>query len=255
MKKIVMLGLLVVGAVFGMLRWLAPNEDDTPTIVTRLLDPATLRETNAGPVIGAKGADDTYTWLGIPFAAPPLANLRWRAPQPVKAWGDPLETIAFRDPCVQLAGPLDGLPEGSGSVVGSEDCLYLNIWAPRAHSSIDSTPLPVMLWIHGGGNTIGTANTYPASALASDGQVVVVTINYRLGFFGWMSHPALRTPDRDPLDASGNYANLDMIAALEWVRDNIAVPACASANAASSLSMSRNRGVSTFSRASQSIKA
>jgi para-nitrobenzyl esterase len=79
-----------------------------------------------------------------------------------------------------------------------------------------------MVWIHGGGNTIGTANTYDASLLAGSEQVVVVTINYRLGFFGWMSHPALRTPDRNALDASGNYANLDMIAALQWVSDNIA---------------------------------
>ena len=79
-----------------------------------------------------------------------------------------------------------------------------------------------MVWIHGGGNTIGTANTYDASLLAGSEQVIVVTINYRLGFFGWMSHPALRAPDRNALDASGNYANLDMIAALQWVSDNIA---------------------------------
>ena len=79
-----------------------------------------------------------------------------------------------------------------------------------------------MFWIHGGGNTIGTANTYAGSKLAAGEQVVVVTINYRLGFFGWMSHPALRGKGRDALDASGNYANLDMIAALQWVKDNIA---------------------------------
>jgi para-nitrobenzyl esterase len=185
-------------------------------------DASTRRETTAGPVVGAMDANETLAWLGIPFAAPPLGDLRWRAPRPVKPWTDALETTAFRDPCVQLSGPLDGLPDDNDRVVGSEDCLYLNLWAPRSHSSADATKLPVMVWIHGGGNTIGTANTYPGHRLASDGQVVVVTINYRLGFLGWMSHPALRTPDRDPLDASGNYANLDMIAALEWVRDNVA---------------------------------
>lgn len=137
-------------------------------------------------------------------------------------WLDTKEAIAFHDPCVQLSGPLDGLPDDSGRVVGSEDCLYLNIWSPSSHQGVDAEKLPVMLWIHGGGNTIGTANTYLGNKLAGGEKIVLVTINYRLGFLGWMSHPALRGAERDPLDASGNYANLDMIAALNWVRDNIA---------------------------------
>ncbi|MDE0931503.1 MAG: carboxylesterase family protein, partial [Halioglobus sp.] len=180
------------------------------------------RDIQNGTVIGSEDANNTYVWLGIPFAAPPIANLRWRSPQPAKPWTQTLKTTAFRDACVQLSGPLDGLPDDSGAVVGNEDCLYLNIWSPRDNSSAIPDKLPVMVWIHGGGNTIGTANTYNASLLAGNEQVIVVTINYRLGFFGWMSHPALRTPDRDALDASGNYANLDMIAALQWVSDNIA---------------------------------
>lgn len=188
----------------------------------RSANPDTLRDTTTGPVIGSSDADDTVSWLGIPFAAAPIGELRWRAPQTVEPWTEARETTAFRDPCVQLSGPLDGLPDDSGKVVGSEDCLYLNIWAPRTHSSADSQKLPVMFWIHGGGNTIGTANTYAANKLAAGEQVVVVTINYRLGFFGWMSHPALRRNGRDILDASGNYANLDMIAALQWVQANIA---------------------------------
>jgi para-nitrobenzyl esterase len=222
MRKRTILLLLIVIAVVITVLWPAPAEGPAKAPVARTLDPDTQRDTATGPVIGARDADDTYAWLGIPFAAPPLGDLRWRAPQPVEPWTEPLAAITFRDPCVQLSGPLDGLPDDSGAVVGSEDCLYLNIWAPRSHSNADDAPVPVMLWIHGGGNTIGTANTYPANRLASDGEVVVVTINYRLGFLGWMSHPALRTADRTPLDASGNYGNLDMIAALEWVRDNIA---------------------------------
>jgi para-nitrobenzyl esterase len=190
--------------------------------VERIAQQAAARSTDMGPVIGSEDTDNTYAWLGIPYAAPPVGDLRWRAPRPVQPWQAPRETVAFRDPCMQLSGPLDGLPDDSGTPVGSEDCLYLNVWSPRAHSSTEDTKLPVMFWIHGGGNTIGTANTYPGNHLAGGEQVVVVTINYRLGFFGWMSHPALRTNDRDALDASGNYANLDMIAALKWVQANIA---------------------------------
>jgi para-nitrobenzyl esterase len=218
LKKRRLLLLLIIIATVTTYFWPAPSHEP----IVRSPDPGTARDTTAGPVIGSGDAASTYAWLGIPFAAPPLADLRWRAPRPVEHWQETLEAIAFRDPCMQLSGPLDGLPDDSGAVVGSEDCLYLNIWSPRAHSSADAEKLPVMVWIHGGGNTIGTANTYPASGLAGGEQVVVVTINYRLGFLGWMSHPALRMADRDALDASGNYANLDMIAALRWVQDNIA---------------------------------
>jgi para-nitrobenzyl esterase len=213
-------GLLLLVVAVAIATYLWPALSHKPEV--RAPDPATLRDTQAGRVIGSSDADNTYAWLGIPFAAPPLGDLRWRAPRPVEHWQDLRETIAFRDPCVQLSGPLDGLPDDSGAVVGSEDCLYLNIWAPRNHSGANAEKLPVMVWIHGGGNTIGTANTYPANGLAGGEQVIVVTINYRLGFLGWMSHPALRTADRDALDASGNYANLDMIAALHWVQANIA---------------------------------
>ncbi len=218
MRKRLVLLLLIVAAAIATYFWPAPSHE--PEV--RAPDPATVRDTQAGRVIGSSDADNTYAWLGIPFAAPPLGDLRWRAPRPVAHWQELRETISFRDPCVQLSGPLDGLPDDSGAVVGSEDCLYLNVWAPRNHSGANAEKLPVMVWIHGGGNTVGTANTYPANGLAGGEQVIVVTINYRLGFLGWMSHPALRTADRDPLDASGNYANLDMIAALHWVQANIA---------------------------------
>lgn len=194
----------------------------TQEAVPRLTDANTIRETSSGPIIGSADANNTYAWLGIPFATPPVGDARWRAPRAVELWTDTQETIAFRDPCVQLSGPLDGLPDDSGRVVGSEDCLYLNVWSPSSQQDVGAKQRPVMLWLHGGGNTIGTANTYPGSKLAGGEEIVLVTINYRLGFFGWMSHPALRGAERDLLDASGNYANLDMIAALTWVRDNIA---------------------------------
>ena len=217
MKKTVVLILVVLLAVLTVYFW-----PSSPESITKIPNAGAERTLQSGTVIGSEDAGKTYVWLGIPFAAPPIADLRWRSPQPVEPWTEALNATMFRDACVQLSGPLDGLPGDSGAVVGSEDCLYLNVWAPREHSSVNADKLPVMFWIHGGGNTIGTANTYDGSLLASGEQVVVVTINYRLGFFGWMSHPALRTSDRDALDASGNYANLDMIAALQWVADNIA---------------------------------
>ncbi|MEZ5572562.1 MAG: carboxylesterase family protein [Halioglobus sp.] len=220
-KRHVLLPLFAAALVVTLLvEYFAPDASKTGTALT--LDQSSARDTHSGPIVGAADADNTYAWLGIPFAAAPVGDLRWRAPRPVKPWQTVRETIAFREPCVQLSGPLDGLPDDDRAVVGSEDCLYLNVWAPRAHSSAGDDKLPVMFWIHGGGNTIGTANTYPGNHLAGGEQVVVVTINYRLGFFGWMSHPALRGMDRDALDSSGNYANLDMIAALKWVQANIA---------------------------------
>tara|TARA_B110000503_G_scaffold63792_1_gene100648 strand:- start:28050 stop:29894 length:1845 start_codon:yes stop_codon:yes gene_type:complete len=216
-KSLVFLTVITI-AVLGAYFWSTSVHETA----LRTAAPDTQRATSTGPITGSIDADNTFAWLGIPFAAPPVDELRWRAPQPVHSWKTVREMLAFRDPCVQLSGPLDGLPDNSDAVVGSEDCLYLNIWAPRTHSGPDVEKLPVMFWIHGGGNTIGTANTYPGHKLAAGEQVVVVTINYRLGFFGWMSHPALRGKGRDALDASGNYANLDMIAALQWVQDNIA---------------------------------
>ncbi len=218
MKKLVVTLTVLIVALLVLYFWPSPTREP----VQRLANPDTERDSTSGPIVGSSDADDTFAWLGIPFAAPPIGELRWRAPQAVEPWDERLEAIAFRDPCVQLSGPLDGLPDDSGAVVGSEDCLYLNIWAPRNRSGGDAEKLPVMFWIHGGGNTIGTANTYAGNKLAAGEQVVVVTINYRLGFLGWMSHPALRGKGRTALDASGNYANLDMIAALQWVKDNIA---------------------------------
>jgi len=181
-----------------------------------------LRPTTSGPVIGFEDKHNTLAWQGIPFAAAPVGNLRWRAPHLPPPWQEPLLATRFNNACVQLWGPLAGESGDAGDVIGNEDCLYLNIWAPQDSSDIDAIGLPVMLWIHGGGNTIGTANTYPSSVLAGGENVVVVTINYRLGLLGWMSHPALRGEGVSAKDGSGNYGILDMIAALEWVQYNIA---------------------------------
>ncbi|MEM9256391.1 MAG: carboxylesterase family protein [Pseudomonadota bacterium] len=210
---------LVILVLLGLGFWLWP--EGRPEKIQHIPMASTERSTTAGPVIGYEDKHETYAWLGIPFASPPIGDLRWRAPRPVKPWQEPLQATRFNNPCVQLWGPLAGVDGEEGEVVGDEDCLYLNVWSPAVRSTAETGGLPVMLWIHGGGNTIGTANTYDASLLAGGEQLVVVTINYRLGFFGWMSHPALRGQGVSAEDASGNYGNLDMIAALQWVQDNI----------------------------------
>lgn len=183
------------------------------------------RQLPGGAVIGFSAAPQTFAWLGLPYAQAPVGALRWRAPRPPQPWSGVREALQFSDFCPQFAGvgvPVD--PALHGQLVGREDCLYLNVWGPATAVK----PRPVMVWIHGGGNAIGTASTYDVAAnLAATRDVVVVTLNYRLGSLGWFSHPALQA--RPPLDAalaradsSGNYGTLDLIAGLHWVQDNIA---------------------------------
>jgi para-nitrobenzyl esterase len=189
-------------------------------------DPASRRSPPAGELVGFVGQYDSHVWLGIPFARPPLGELRWRAPQRLEPWPDLREALASGPICTQYASPFggdDSAPEGSP--VGEEDCLYLNVYAPRLDAKELPRPaalLPVMVWIHGGGNVIGTARSYDGGRLAATQQLVVVTIQYRLGPLGWFRNAALRAQGGSPEDRSGNYGTLDQIRALEWVRENIA---------------------------------
>jgi para-nitrobenzyl esterase len=171
-------------------------------------------KTTSGLVIGAAD-DDVVAFKGVPYAAPPVGPLRWRPPQPAPAWPQPLVANKVGPICMQKYNAKDN---GVGPLPMSEDCLTLNVWRPFAEAD---HPLPVMVWIHGGGfvNGSGTAALYDGSALARQG-VVVVTLNYRLGRFGFFATPAL---DREHQgDLVGNYGLMDQIAALKWVRDNIA---------------------------------
>ena len=168
---------------------------------------------DSGALTGvAASAPGITVFKGIPYAAPPVGNLRWSAPRPVASWDGVRKMDQFAQPCVQ---PLRTDPQQTR---GSEDCLYLNIWTP-ARSAADK--LAVMVWIHGGGFRDGTGAMllHDGTELARKG-VVVVTINYRLGVLGFFAHPEL-TKESDRR-ASGNYGLLDAIAALEWVQHNIA---------------------------------
>lgn len=212
--------LLIIAVVLialGVYLW--PDEQ---AAVVHQPDPGSLRLTTAGPIVGYADSHDTYAWLGIPYADAPVGELRWAAPRLPSPWAEPRVATEFGAVCPQLWGMLAGVPGVDGEVVGDEDCLFLNVWSPKGNSDLEDKGLPVMLWIHGGGNTIGSSNTYPAAALAGGEDLVVVTINYRLGFLGWLSHEALRDTSSNARDGSGNYANLDMIMALNWVQNNIA---------------------------------
>ena len=183
-------------------------------------EPSSQRYTTAGPVVGFAGPDQTLIWLGIPYAAPPIDELRWRAPQPPIPWSEQRPALSFGPVCPQFASPLAGGDGKEGGWAGDEDCLTLNVYSPKMDAQ--QRPLPVMVWIHGGGNTLGAGSNYDMANFAAAQQLVVVTINYRLGLLGWLSHPALKETAVSPRDASGNFGVLDMIAALQWVQSNIA---------------------------------
>jgi para-nitrobenzyl esterase len=177
--------------------------------------PAQTITTTSGPITGTLvNTGKTRAYLGIPYAAPPTGDLRWRAPQPPTPWKTPLAATAFGHHCYQFGVSADMVFRDAGP---SEDCLTLNLWAPASASP--STKLPIMVWIHGGGFTSGGSSEprQDGQFLAARG-VVVVSMNYRLGMLGFLTHPAL-TAD-SPHHASGNYGLLDITAALAWVHQN-----------------------------------
>jgi para-nitrobenzyl esterase len=169
---------------------------------------------DSGILVGAT-SDGITAFKGIPYAAPPLGGLRWRAPQPVKAWTGVRQATTLAHDCLQNPFKDDMAPPIPPT---SEDCLYLNVLEPADKSA---TPLPVMVWIHGGGSVIGgtTPVIYQGNQLAKQG-IIFVGINYRLGRLGYFAHPALTAENADGM--LGNYGYMDQIAALKWVQRNIA---------------------------------
>lgn len=172
--------------------------------------------TQYGPIQGAAQGGQ-WTFLGVPFAAPPTGQLRFSPPAPHPCWGpEPKDTASLGPPCPQLE---------RGQAIGDEDCLRLNIWTKQGYSA--TTKRPVMVFIHGGGNIVGSSvETLPGGKLIYDGQrvvdahdVVMVSIQYRLGPLGFLALPQLSAESMSK--TSGHYAPLDQIAALQWIKDNI----------------------------------
>ncbi len=203
--KLAIIGLTVFLFLCTSLTWAATTPGNNPLLVA----------TKAGQLHGASRPGGGAEFLGIPYAQPPVADLRWHEPLPAKSWPGVRDASTFGAPCAQ---PILGLWNLRDSESSKEDCLFLNIittvWPPKA-------PLPVMFWIHGGANAGGTAS----GALYKDGTLVqhgvlLVTLNYRLGIFGFLAHPALTHESSH--HASGNYGLMDQILALRWVHDNIA---------------------------------
>ncbi|MEO7547730.1 MAG: carboxylesterase family protein [Ramlibacter sp.] len=188
-------------------------------------DPLVAR-THLGDVMGAESAASaTYSWKGIPFAAPPTGALRWQAPQEPAAWTTARQATSFGNACSQYGriygpGANNRYDETIGTTlnaaVGSEDCLYLNVWRPRTRE----TDLPVIVFFHGGSNVSGyTADPmYDGAALARTANAIVVTPNFRVGIMGFLNLPQLKTGDADT--NSGNFTMLDHIKALDFVRRN-----------------------------------
>jgi len=175
-------------------------------------------KTGSGLVKGLAESDmQTCVWRGVPYAEPPVGELRWKAPQPVKPWEGVRDGSVWGARCMGKGGWVVKHFDADPSGKMSEDCLYLNIWRPKKEGKF-----PVMVWLHGGGYAMGTANTplYWGDRLAQSGDVVVVSINYRLNYFGFLALPALR--EEDPNKSVGSYGSLDQVAALKWVKKNIA---------------------------------
>lgn len=172
--------------------------------------------TDAGPVVGTVGRA-VRTFQGIPYAAPPVGELRWRSPQPVAPWSAPRDATRPGPTCAQSVGFMGDRPSDN------EDCLYLNVTAPGGQTAA-TTPRPVLVWIHGGGFYSGSSDLYGARQLVEQGGLVVVTLNYRLGVLGFLAHPALNGTGNGGQDQrlSGNYGLEDQQAALRWVRRNAA---------------------------------
>lgn len=207
----------IVGLVFlcagsAIIASCAPTAEEAPA--PRVANDATLRQLSAGKIVGYQAPSTAHVWLGAPFAASTAAENRWKAPRPAAPWDAIRQATEFAPACPQFSRD----EETAGELLGSEDCLYLNIYAPP---NAQDKKLPVMVWIHGGGNVWGSASDYDASNLVMNEDVIVITVQYRLGPLGYFAHRSIRDTADTELDRAANFALLDLIASLQWVQTEI----------------------------------
>ncbi|MET0536141.1 MAG: carboxylesterase family protein [Steroidobacter sp.] len=177
-------------------------------------DPVTI---DTGRISGKLLPSGVHAYLGVPFAAPPTGQLRWREPQPRESWKGVYNADRFAPECIQILRP-HNINHYFGEEATSEDCLYLNLWAPASLPAGEK--VPVILWLYGGGLSIGSASmpNYSGEGLAKKG-VIYIAAGYRVGALGFMAHPELTA--NSPHRASGNYGHLDQVAALQWIQRNV----------------------------------
>jgi len=197
----------------------ACSSNDEPAFTPVAADDL-ARTIGQGELIGFETETGAAGWMAIPYAAPPVGELRWRAPRPPVAFESRLEALEAGPVCPQVTNNLSaGDLYETGVLIAAEDCLTLDIYAPRDAAPGDN--LPVMMWIHGGANVWGSSSAYDGSNLANQQGVIIVSVQYRLGPLGFLAHPALRADPGLPDDAAANFALLDLVAALHWTSGNI----------------------------------
>ena len=188
-----------------------------PVILSSIISALDVEIKTSSGISTGYYSSGVLNWDDIPYAKPPVGNLRWKAPRKI---ANPNNILLAKDNnfCVQRPSGMGG-SEGEGYFSGTEDCLYLDIKAPKNSSE---KQLPVMFWIHGGGNTSGLKDLYDFSKMVKRHDIVVVSINYRLGPFGWFTHPSIQDL-QNGLDKTSNFGTLDIIEALKWVQSNISL--------------------------------
>jgi len=190
-----------------------PTESVTPKA-----NAATKITTEQGELIGFTADNGAHVWRGVHYAADTAGENRWRAPRPATSWDGVKEALKFAPVCAQIATPFTPIPSFTNwELEGSEDCLVVDIYSP---SNAKGKNLPVMLWIHGGSNVSGASQLYVGENLAVNENVIVMSVQYRLGPLGWFSHPALVDSALIPEDKGSNFGTLDLIAALKWIKSN-----------------------------------